>query len=184
MGRESCHHTPCLPVSDGVSARAASSTRRYRSIFIRFGAEAGNFQRPRRNSQRSCELTSYDGPGAPGYPERRLGIRDRTISGPIGSRGGLLRPALSYHFWHVYRRICCITADRIPHFAASYRFSAVWDGDKLQKNACVSIRGDKIESVGACPVGAIDLSRYTAIPGMIDVHTHLTYVHQNPVSEA
>ena len=95
-----------------------------------------------------------------------------------------MRPALSYHFWHVYRRICCITADRIPHFAASYRFSAVWDGDKLQKNACVSIRGDKIESVGACPVGAIDLSRYTAIPGMIDVHTHLTYVHQNPVSEA
>jgi len=71
-----------------------------------------------------------------------------------------------------------------PTFAASYRFSAVWDGDKLQKNACVSIRGDKIESVGACPAGAIDLSRYTAIPGMIDVHTHLTYVHQNPVSEA
>jgi imidazolonepropionase-like amidohydrolase len=28
------------------------------------------------------------------------------------------------------------------------------------------------------------LSRYTAIPGMIDVHTHLTYVQQNPVTQA
>jgi len=65
-----------------------------------------------------------------------------------------------------------------PVFAASYHFAAVWDGDKLQKSICVNVRGDKIESVGACPTGAVDMSRYTAIPGMIDVHTHLTYVHQ------
>src|SRR5205823_6338206 len=30
----------------------------------------------------------------------------------------------------------------------------------------------------------VDMLRYTAIPGMIDVHTHLTYVHENPVSQA
>ena len=71
-----------------------------------------------------------------------------------------------------------------PLFAASYRFGAFWDGDKLQKNVCVTTRGDKIESVGTCPPDAVDLSRYTAIPGMVDVHTHLTYVHQNPVSQA
>jgi imidazolonepropionase-like amidohydrolase len=68
--------------------------------------------------------------------------------------------------------------------AASYRFGEVWDGDKVQKNVCVNIQGDKIQSVGACPSGAIDMSRYTAIPGMIDVHTHMTYVQENPVSQA
>lgn len=71
-----------------------------------------------------------------------------------------------------------------PVFAASYHFGAVWDGEKLQKNICVNTKGEKIESVGACPPEAIDMSRYTAIPGLIDVHTHLTYVHQNPVSQA
>jgi imidazolonepropionase-like amidohydrolase len=71
-----------------------------------------------------------------------------------------------------------------PAFAASYRFGAVWDGDKVQKNVCVNTRADKIESVGACLAGAVDLSRYTAIPGMIDVHTHMTYVRENPVSQA
>jgi imidazolonepropionase-like amidohydrolase len=71
-----------------------------------------------------------------------------------------------------------------PAVAASYRFGAVWDGDKLQKNVCVNVQGDKIQSVGQCPSGAIDMSRYTAIPGMIDVHTHMTYVQENPVSQA
>jgi imidazolonepropionase-like amidohydrolase len=71
-----------------------------------------------------------------------------------------------------------------PVFAATYRFGAVWDGDKVQKNVCVTTLGDKIESVGACPAGAIDMSRYTAIPGMIDVHTHMTYLQENPVSQA
>jgi imidazolonepropionase-like amidohydrolase len=71
-----------------------------------------------------------------------------------------------------------------PVFAATYRFGAVWDGDKVQKNVCVTTLGDKIESVGACSAGAIDMSRYTAIPGMIDVHTHMTYVQENPVSQA
>jgi imidazolonepropionase-like amidohydrolase len=71
-----------------------------------------------------------------------------------------------------------------PAIAASYRFGEVWDGDKVQKKVCVNIQGDKIQSVGACPSGAIDMSRYTTIPGMIDVHTHMTYVYENPVSQA
>lgn len=71
-----------------------------------------------------------------------------------------------------------------PLFAASYRFGAVWDGEKTQKNVCVNTKGDKIESIGACPADAVDLSRLTAIPGMIDVHTHMTYVFRNPVSQA
>jgi imidazolonepropionase-like amidohydrolase len=71
-----------------------------------------------------------------------------------------------------------------PCLGASYRFAAVWDGHAVHKNACITVSDGKIESVGACPAQATDLSRYTALPGLIDVHTHLTYVQQNPVSQS
>src|SRR5271169_405575 len=60
--------------------------------------------------------------------------------------------------------------------AESYRFGRVWDGEKLLTNAVIVVEKDRIKSVGVSAANAIDMSRYTAIPGMIDVHTHLTYV--------
>src|SRR5256885_5446487 len=69
-----------------------------------------------------------------------------------------------------------------PGLAGAYRFRAVWDGAKLWKGACISTERDRIRGVGECPPTAIDLSRYTAIPGMIDAHTHLTYLLDNAVS--
>ena len=71
-----------------------------------------------------------------------------------------------------------------PAFAGSYRFGAVWDGEKVRKGVCINPRGDRIESIGACGADAVDLSRYTAIPGLVDVHTHMTFVLKNPVSAA
>ncbi len=70
-----------------------------------------------------------------------------------------------------------------PSFAASYKFGSVWDGEKVWKDACVSTEGDRIQSVGPCAGAAVDMSRFTAIPGLIDAHTHLTYVFENPVSQ-
>jgi imidazolonepropionase-like amidohydrolase len=61
------------------------------------------------------------------------------------------------------------------------RFGHLWDGTRLIDNATVVIGGTKIVSVGSgrvtVPKGAeeIDLRRYTAIPGLIDLHTHMTY---------
>jgi imidazolonepropionase-like amidohydrolase len=62
------------------------------------------------------------------------------------------------------------------------RFGQLVDGaGKVITNAVVIIENDRIRSVGAgeaaIPAGAevIDLSRFTAIPGMIDAHTHMTY---------
>jgi len=60
------------------------------------------------------------------------------------------------------------------------RFGKLWDGHNTIANAVVVIENDKIQSVATntpVPAGAelIDLSRYTGIPGMIDVHTHMTY---------
>jgi imidazolonepropionase-like amidohydrolase len=60
--------------------------------------------------------------------------------------------------------------------AQAYRFGHVWDGEKLLTNAVIVVEKDRIKSVGASDATAIDMSRYTAVPGMIDVHTHMTYV--------
>src|ERR1700731_3506314 len=62
------------------------------------------------------------------------------------------------------------------------RFGKLVDGKgKVLQDAIVLVRGDRISDVitdpSRIPAGAevIDLRRYTAIPGMIDVHTHLTF---------
>jgi len=89
---------------------------------------------------------------------------------------------LSYHLRHVSRTLSAHTGRE----SVDCRFvplRLVWDGDKSQKNVCVNIQGNKIQSVGACPRAPSTFLRYTAIPGMIDVHTHLTYVQENPVTQ-
>src|SRR2546425_9866076 len=68
------------------------------------------------------------------------------------------------------------------------RFGKLWDArGKLWTNAVVIIEGDRIRNVAAdasaIPAGAevIDLSKYTGLPGLIDVHTHMTiYTDETP----
>jgi len=72
----------------------------------------------------------------------------------------------------------------VPAHAAVYRFAAVWDGTKVWKDACVTVQDDHIQSVAACTGDAVNLSKFTAIPGLIDVHTHMTYVLDNRVTQA
>jgi imidazolonepropionase-like amidohydrolase len=60
------------------------------------------------------------------------------------------------------------------------KFGKLWDGHRVIANAVVIVDGDKIRSVaanGAIPAGVqtIDLKSFTGIPGMIDMHTHITY---------
>src|SRR5881296_1055072 len=68
------------------------------------------------------------------------------------------------------------------------RLGRLWDAKgKLWTNATVIIEGDRIRNVAAeasaIPAGAevIDLSKYTGLPGLIDVHTHMTmYTDETP----
>src|SRR6266446_5308978 len=68
------------------------------------------------------------------------------------------------------------------------RFGKLWDGKgKLWTNAIVIVEGERIRSVttdaSAIPAGAetIDLSKYTGLRGLIDVHTHMTiYTDETP----
>src|SRR5277367_3196505 len=62
------------------------------------------------------------------------------------------------------------------------RFGKLIDGKgKVWTDAIVIVRGERIAEIttdaSKIPAGAevIDLRRYTAIPGLIDVHTHITY---------
>jgi imidazolonepropionase-like amidohydrolase len=67
------------------------------------------------------------------------------------------------------------------------KLGKLWDGHKVWSNPIVIIEGAKIRTVttdaSAIPAGAqvIDLSRYTGLPGLIDVHTHMTiYTDETP----
>jgi imidazolonepropionase-like amidohydrolase len=84
-----------------------------------------------------------------------------------------------------------ISAQQKPNWPPAIkvlRFGKLVDGKgKVWTNAVVVVEGERFRSVGteasAIPPGAevVDLSRFTGIPGLIDVHTHMTiYTDETP----
>jgi len=75
-----------------------------------------------------------------------------------------------------------------PKSVKAVKFGKLWDAHgKLWTNAIVLIEDDKIKSVTANPsdipphAQIIDLSKFTGLPGLIDVHTHMTqYTDETP----
>jgi imidazolonepropionase-like amidohydrolase len=75
-------------------------------------------------------------------------------------------------------------ATTVPAQTKVLKFKNVVDGNgHVTPNGVIVVDGDKITRIAgsrdAVPPGAevIDLTRYTAVPGMIDVHTHITYAY-------
>lgn len=74
-----------------------------------------------------------------------------------------------------------VTASSAQAQTKAIRFGKLWDGSTMTADAVVVVNGDRIVSVGvgnaAVPAGAevIDLRKYTGLPGLIDLHTHITY---------
>ncbi len=84
---------------------------------------------------------------------------------------------LSARFLLVLSLAACLDAAAATK---AIKFGKLWDGHQVIANAVVIVDDDKIRSVtanGAIPAGvqSIDLSSFTGIPGMIDMHTHVTY---------
>jgi imidazolonepropionase-like amidohydrolase len=88
-------------------------------------------------------------------------------------------------FWAA-AALCIATVASTAHGQSpltALRFRALVDPatGRATPDAVVVVQGDTVVSVGsgtrAVPAGArvLDLRRYTAIPGLIDVHTHITY---------
>src|SRR5258708_8044260 len=75
-----------------------------------------------------------------------------------------------------------------PKSVKAVKFGKLWDAHgKLWTNAIVLIEDDKTNSVTTNPsdipprAQIIDLSKFTGLPGLIDVHTHMTnYTDETP----
>jgi len=76
----------------------------------------------------------------------------------------------------LFQVLCVFAAAAAALPAQSYRFGQVWDGEKLLTNAVIVVENGRIKSVGPSSGEAVDLTRYTAVPGLIDAHTHMTFV--------
>ncbi len=79
--------------------------------------------------------------------------------------------------------VCLCLASLVSAQTQSYRFGRIWDGEKVLTDTVITVENGKIKSIGPSTATAVDMTKYTAIPGMIDVHTHLTYVLNSKINK-
>lgn len=90
---------------------------------------------------------------------------------------------MNRHWPRVFAAFVAVMAIAMPVAAqtTALRFARLWDGTKVIPNATVIVEGNKVVRVvtgtSGIPKGAtvIDLTKFTGIPGLIDLHTHMTY---------
>jgi imidazolonepropionase-like amidohydrolase len=85
---------------------------------------------------------------------------------------------------------CVVGQERVAEKKSlkAVKFGKLWDGKgKVWANAIVIVEGERVREVTTdakrIPAGAdvVDLTKYYGLPGLIDVHTHLTlYTDETP----
>ena len=83
------------------------------------------------------------------------------------------------------RALACLVALTLPFPASAQtkviRTAKAWDGTRVLTDVLIVIDGDRISRIdpATAPVPAtaevLDLRKYTVLPGLIDLHTHMTY---------
>src|SRR5260370_29499603 len=99
----------------------------------------------------------------------------------------ILRPIIAFSFL-ILPAISTAQSAAPSKSVKAVKFGKLWDArGKLWTNAIVLIEDDKIKSVTTNPsdipphAQIIDLSKYIGLPGLIDVHTHMTqYTDETP----
>jgi imidazolonepropionase-like amidohydrolase len=77
--------------------------------------------------------------------------------------------------------VALLTASSALAQPKAIRFKQLWDGSAVIDDATVIVEGNRVVRVArganGIPPGAqiVDLRRYTGLPGLIDLHTHITY---------
>jgi imidazolonepropionase-like amidohydrolase len=120
-----------------------------------------------------------------GLPTDRTARRWPGLTRQRRRTAGPPRSVFSWQFGRVAGLVLMISIGTVIPVAAqtrAIRFGHLIDGTgRVMDDAVVVIERDRITRVGsgdsAIPAGAavIDLRRYTGLPGLIDVHTHMTY---------
>ena len=152
----------------------------------RGGAPAGVGADDERGPGRGARTTGRAHSARLHQPTQRRDPRARHGAAAVGT---MTRPTLRQVVGALLLPLACATpaarttvgAPGTPSVQA-LRFGRLVDGTgRVVTDAVVTVQGDRVTAVGsgdaAVPRGAtvVDLRRYTAIPGLIDVHTHLTY---------
>src|SRR5262245_59102611 len=87
----------------------------------------------------------------------------------------------TFYSFLVVMMVAAVVARDASAQTKTLRFRALWDGTNVVNDATVVVENDRIVRAGSGdldlpPAGeVIDLRRYFAIPGLIDLHTHMTY---------
>src|SRR5262245_50428164 len=115
-------------------------------------------------------------------PDRRCDKHVRRATCDDVQRGmGMLRQVGLFQLMSAGALLVALVPSAAAAQTQAFRFARLWDGSKVITDAVVVTEGDRIKSVGAgaaaLPAGVevTDLRKYTALPGLIDLHTHMTY---------
>src|SRR5215204_446685 len=118
---------------------------------------------------------------APASRQRSRRVRARSSGSrtPAFLRHSTSSPMRDALLFTISATAALLTAQTTPPTTV-LRIGKLWDGSRARSSVTIVVTGDRIVSVGGAGVAAlagareIDLRKYSVLPGLIDLHTHVT----------